>query len=101
MNKLKIQNYNNLLNYQHFLKNNSLKKEKYKSKNILFESQILYKNQDLNIIEFKDSENIEIPTTVLDFKDTCTIQDSYENHLLFNYNLYQLNLNLNHGRARV
>lgn len=96
MNKLKIQNYNNLLNYQHFLKNNSLKREKYKLKNILFENQILYKNQDLNIIELKNSENIQIPLTVLDFKNTYTIQNLYENQLLFNYNLnYSILYNFN------
>ena len=96
MNKLKIQNYNNLLNYQHFLKNNSLKKEKYKLKNILFENQILYKNQDLNIIEFKNSENIQIPFTVLDLKDIFTIQNIHENQLLFNYNLnYSVLYNFN------
>ncbi len=87
MNKLKTQNFNNLLNYQHFLKNNSLKKKRFKLKNILFENQILYKNQDLNIIELKSSENIQIPSTVLDFKKTYTIQTLYENQLLFNYNL--------------
>jgi hypothetical protein len=96
MNKLKTQNFNNLLNYQHFLKNNSLKKKRFKLKNILFENQILYKNQDLNIIELKNSENIEIPTTVLDFKTTSTIQTLYENKILFNYNLnYNILYNFN------
>jgi hypothetical protein len=96
MNKLKTQNFNNLLNYQHFLKNNSLKKKKFKLKNILFENQILYKNQDLNIIELKNSENIQIPLTVLDIKNTYTIQTSYENQLLFNYNLnYNILYNFN------
>lgn len=96
MNKLKTQNFNNLLNYQHFLKNNSLKKKRFKLKNILFENQILYKNQDLNIIELKNSENIQIPSTVLDFKKTYTIQTLYENQLLFNYNLnYNILYNFN------
>lgn len=96
MNKLKTQNFNNLLNYQHFLKNNSLKKKRYKLKNILFENQILYKNQDLNIIELKNSENIQIPLTVLDFKNTYTIQSLYENQILFNYNLnYNILYNFN------
>ncbi len=96
MNKLKIQNYNNLLNYQHFLKNNSLKKEKYKLKNILFENQILYKNQDLNIIELRNSENIQIPFTVLDLKDIFTIKNVHKNQLLFNYNLnYSILYNFN------
>lgn len=96
MNKLKTQNFNNLLNYQHFLKNNSLKKKRFKLKNILFENQILYKNQDLNIIEFKNSENIQIPLTIVDFKNTYTIQTLYENQLLFNYNLnYNILYNFN------
>jgi len=34
MQKLKKQKINNLLNYQHFLKNNYLKKNKFKLKNI-------------------------------------------------------------------
>jgi len=96
MNKLKIQNFNNLLNYQHFLKNNSLKKKRFKLKNILFENQILYKNQDLNIIELKSSENIQIPITVLDIKDINTIEAKHENQLLFNYNLnYNILYNFN------
>lgn len=96
MNKLKIQNYNNLLNYQHFLKNNSLKKEKYKLKNILFENQILYKNKDLNIIELRNSKNIQIPFTVLDLKNIFTIQNVYKNQLSFNYNLnYSILYNFN------
>lgn len=96
MNKLKTQNFNNLLNYQHFLKNNSFKKKKFKLKNILFENQILYKNHDLNIIELKNSKNIQIPSTVLDFKKTYTIQNSYESQLLFNYNLnYNILYNFN------
>lgn len=98
MNKLKTQNFNNLLNYQHFLKNNSLKKKRYKLKNIIFENQVLYKNQDLNlnIIELKNSENIQIPLTVLDFKNTYTIKSSHENQLLFNYNLnYNILYNFN------
>lgn len=96
MNKLKIQKFNNSLNYQHFLKNNSLKKRKFKLKNILFENQILYKNQDLNIIELKNSENIQIPLTVLDFKPIYTIKTLYENQILFNYNLnYNILYNFN------
>jgi hypothetical protein len=87
MNKLKTQNFNNLLNYQHFLKNNSLKKKRFKLKDIIFENPILYKNQDLNIIELENSENTEVPLTVLDFNEICTIESSYENQLLFNYNL--------------
>ena len=96
MNKLKIQKFNNLLNYQHFLKNNSLKKKRFKLKNILFENQVLYKNKDLKIIELENSENIEIPITVLDFNNINTIQASYKNQLLFNYNLnYHILYNFN------
>ena len=97
MDKLKkIQKFNNLLNYQNFLKNNSLKKKNFKLKNILFENQILYKNEDLKIIELKNSENIEIPITVLDFNQINTIQASYRNQLLFNYNLnYNILYNFN------
>lgn len=87
MNKLKIQNFNNLLNYQHYLKNNSLKKRKYKLKNIIFENPVLYKNPDFNIIELNNFENIQIPITVLDIKNTYTIEQSHENHFLFNYDL--------------
>jgi hypothetical protein len=96
MNKLKTQNFNNLLNYQHFLKNNSLKKKRFKLKNIIFENQLLYKNQDLNIIEFKNSENMQIPITVVDFNKISTIETSHENQLLFNYNLnYNILYNFN------
>jgi hypothetical protein len=89
MNKLKTQNSNYLLNYQHFFKNNSLKRKKYKLKNIIFENQILYKNYNLNlnIIELKNSENIQIPSTVIDLKDIYTIKSVHNNRLLFNYNL--------------
>lgn len=100
MNKLKTQKFNNLLNYQHFLKNNSLKKKRYKLKNILFENQILYKNQglDLKIIELENSENISIPSTVLDFNNFSTIQNLYENKILFNYNL---NYNILHNFNKI
>jgi len=96
MNKLKKQKINHVLNYEHFLKNNSLKKKKLKLKNILFENPILYKNQDLNIIELNNYENIEIPFTVLDFKNINTIEKTYNNQLLFNYNLnYNILYNFN------
>lgn len=96
MNKLKILKFNNLLNYQHFLKNNSLKKKRFKLKNILFENQVLYKNEDLKIIELESSENVEIPITVLDFNKINTIQASYQNQLLFNYTLnYNILYNFN------
>lgn len=96
MNKLKKEKINNLLNYQHFLKNNFLKKKKLKLKNILFENQILYKNKDLNIIELNNSENIYIPITVTDLKNINTIDILYENQQLFNYNLnYNILYNYN------
>jgi hypothetical protein len=87
MQKLKKQKFNNLLNYQHFLKNNDLKKNKFKLKKILFENQILYKNIDSNIIELNNYENIYLPSTVLNLNNIYTIQIQYENQLLFNYNL--------------
>lgn len=96
MNKLKKEKFNSLLNYQHFLKNNSLKKNKFKLKNILFENQILYKNQDSNIIEFNNYENIHIPLTVLDLKNIHTIKTIYDDKVLFNYNLnYNILYNFN------
>ena len=87
MQKLKKQKINNLLNYQHFLKNNDLKKNKFKLKKILFENQILYKNIDSNIIELNNYENIYLPSTILNLNNIYTIQTQYENQLLFNYNL--------------
>ena len=87
MQKLKKQKFNNLLNYQHFLKNNDLKKNKFKLKKNLFENQILYKNMDSNIIELNNYENVYIPSTVLNLNNIYTIQIQYENQLLFNYNL--------------
>lgn len=87
MNKLKKQKNINLLNYEHFLKNNSLKKKKIKLNHMIFENPILFKHQDLNIIEFNDYKNIAIPLTVLDFNSINTIETSYKNQLLFSYNL--------------
>lgn len=87
MQKLKKQKINHLLNYQHFLKNNDLKKNKFKLKENLFENQILYKNIDSNIIELNNYENVYIPSTVLNLNNIYTIQTQYENQLLFNYNL--------------
>ena len=87
MQKLKKQKFNNLLNYQHFLKNNDLKKNKFKLKQNLFENQILYKNIDSNIIELNNYENIYLPSTVINLNNIYTIQTQYENQLLFNYNL--------------
>jgi len=87
MQKLKKQKINNLLNYQHFLKNNYLKKNKFKLKNILFENQILYKNLDSNIIEFNNYENIYLPFTLIKINEISTIEIQYENQILFNYDL--------------
>jgi hypothetical protein len=96
MNKLKKKKIYNLLNYQHFLKNNSLNERKFKLKNILFENQILYKNQNSSIIEFNNYENIYIPSTVLDLKNIFTIKSVYNNKPLFNYNLdYNILYNYN------
>jgi hypothetical protein len=96
MNKLKKQKINHVLNYEHFLKDNSLKRKKLKLKKILFENPILYKNQDLNIIELNNYENIEIPLTVLELKEINTIEKTYNNQLLFNYNLnYNILYNFN------
>jgi len=67
MQKLKKQKINNLLNYQQFLKNNYLKKKKFKLKNILFENNILYNNLNLEsyVIEFNNYENIYLPFTLI------------------------------------
>lgn len=94
MNKLKKQNKINLLSYQHFLKNNSLKKQKFKFKNILFDNPIIYKNNNFNIIELNNSQNISIPTTIIDFNRINTIKTLYENQLLFNYDLTNLESNI-------
>nr|UQT68347.1 ymf99 [Nothophytophthora sp.] len=87
MQKLKKKKINNLLNYQHFLKNNCLKKKKFKLKNILFENQILYQNLDSNIIEFNNYENIYLPFTLIKINEISTIEMQYENQILFNYDL--------------
>nr|YP_010117888.1 ymf99 [Phytophthora castaneae]QPN53860.1 ymf99 [Phytophthora castaneae] len=96
--KLKKQKINNLLNYQPFLKNNYLKKKKFKLKNILFENQILYNNLNLEsyVIEFNNYENIYLPFTLIKIDEISTIDMKYENVILFNYNLtynilYQFN----------
>jgi hypothetical protein len=98
MQKLKKIKINNLLNYQQFLKNNSLKKKKFKLKNILFENQILYKNLNLEsyVIEFNNYENIYLPFTLIKIDKISTIKMKYENVFLFNYDLtynilYQFN----------
>nr|QTV76678.1 ymf99 [Phytophthora cocois] len=96
--KLKKQKINNLLNYQPFLKNNYLKKKKFKLKNILFENQILYNNLKLEsyVIEFNNYENIYLPFTLIKIDEISTIDIKYENVILFNYDLtynilYQFN----------
>nr|YP_010117966.1 ymf99 [Phytophthora heveae]QPN53938.1 ymf99 [Phytophthora heveae] len=98
MKKLKKQKINNLLNYQPFLKNNYLKKKKFKLKNILFENQILYNNLNLEsyVIEFNNYENIYLPFTLIKIDEISTIDMKYENVILFNYDLtynilYQFN----------
>jgi hypothetical protein len=98
MQKLKKNKINNLLNYQQFLKNNSLKKKKFKLKNILFENQILYNNLNLEsyVIEFNNYENIYLPFTLIKIDKISTIKMKYENVFLFNYDLtynilYQFN----------
>ena len=98
MKKLKQQKLTNLINYQHFLKNNYLKKKIYKLKNILFENPILYNNLNLEsyIIEFNTYENISLPFTLIKINKISTIDLKYENIILFNHNLtynilYQFN----------
>nr|YP_001165417.1 orf217 [Phytophthora sojae]ABG54077.1 orf217 [Phytophthora sojae] len=98
MQKLKKQKINNLLNYQQFLKNNYLKKKKFQLKNILFENQILYNNNNLEsyVIEFNNYENIYLPFTLIKIDEISTIAMKYENVILFNYDLnynilYQFN----------
>nr|DAD55031.1 TPA_asm: ymf99 [Phytophthora agathidicida]DAD55226.1 TPA_asm: ymf99 [Phytophthora agathidicida]DAD55265.1 TPA_asm: ymf99 [Phytophthora agathidicida] len=96
--KLKKQKINNLVNYQPFLKNNYLKKKKFKLKNILFENQILYNNLNLEsyVIEFNNYKNIYLPFTLIKIDKISTIAIKYENIILFNYDLtynilYQFN----------
>nr|UXG56173.1 hypothetical protein [Phytophthora pluvialis]DAZ88967.1 TPA_asm: Ymf99 [Phytophthora pluvialis] len=89
MKKTKKQKINNLLNYQQFLKNNYLKKQKIKLKKILFENQILYNNLNLEsyVIEFNNYENIYLPFTLIKIDKISTIAIKYENIILFNYDL--------------
>ena len=98
MKKLKQQKITNLVNYQPFLKNNYLKKNQFKLKNILFENKILYNNVNLEsyVIEFNNYENIYLPFTLIKIDEISTISLKYENVLLFNYDLtynilYQFN----------
>ena len=89
MKKLKKQKINNLVNYQQFLKNNTLKKNQFKLKNIFFENIILYTNLNLEsyVIEFNNYENIYLPFTLIKIGKISTIALKYENVLLFNYDL--------------
>ena len=89
MQKLKKQKITKLLNYQPFLKNNNLKKQKIKLKNILFENSILYNNLMLEfyVIEFNNYENIYLPFTLTKINKISTINQKYENVILFNYDL--------------
>ena len=98
MKKLKKQKINNLVNYQQFLKNNTLKKNQFKLKNIFFENIILYNNLNLEsyVIEFNNYKNIYLPFTLIKIGKISTIALKYENVLLFNYDLtyniiYQFN----------
>src|SRR3972149_2493930 len=96
MQKLKKKQFNKLLNYQQFLKNNYLKTNKFNLKKILFENKILYKSSDSNVLELNNYENIYLPFTLLNLKDTYTIKNQYENQFLFNYNLnYDIIYNFN------
>ncbi len=87
MKKLKEKNTINLINYQHFLKNNNLKKTQFKLKNILFENQILLKKNNLFLIELNDKENILVPIKNNQNNQSIiyTIKKKYENYLLLNY----------------
>lgn len=89
MQKIKEKKINNLLNYKQFLKNNYLKKKKFKLKNILFHNPILYKNLNLEsyAIEYNNYENIYLPFTLVKMDEISTIAQKYENVLLFNYDL--------------
>nr|YP_009164904.1 hypothetical protein [Pseudoperonospora cubensis]AKZ29842.1 hypothetical protein [Pseudoperonospora cubensis] len=96
--QIKKQKNKKIISYQQFLKNNYLKTNKYKLKNILFENQILYKNLNLesHVIEFNNYENIYLPFTLIKLDEISTISLKYENILLFNYDLtynilYQFN----------
>ena len=98
MKKIKKNKIINLVNYKQFLKNNSLKKNQFKLKNILFENKILYNNLKLEsyVIEFNNYENIYLPFTLFKISEISTIALKYENILLFNYDLtynilYQFN----------
>lgn len=100
MQKLKKQKFNNLLNYKPFLKNNYLKKTKFKLKHILFNNPILYKNlnSESYVIEFNNYENIYLPFTLVKIDDISTIEMKYEDVILFNYDL---NYNIIHQFNKI
>lgn len=89
MKRLKKKKITNLVNYQQFLKNNSLKENPFKLKNILFENKILYNNVNLEtyVIEFNNYKNIYLPFTLIKIAEISTISLKYKNILLFNYDL--------------
>ena len=90
MQKIKQKKINNLLNYQHFLKNNSLKQKKIQLKQNLFENFIISKNQDFFSIDLNKKENYFLPKDKFNIKKKSiiyTIQTKYENHFLLNSNL--------------
>jgi hypothetical protein len=84
MYKIKKKKKNTLVQYQDFLKNNDLKKKKFKLKNILFENEILLKKKGMNIIELK-KKNIFIPISLPLKRIIYTIQTQYQEHFLLNY----------------
>ena len=87
MNKLKKKKKNNIINYQSFLKINNLKKKKIKLKNILFENQILLKNNEFNLIEINNQKTNFLYNYNNYMNLIFTIKNKYKNHLLYNYNL--------------
>ena len=98
MQKLKKKKINKLINYQHFLKNNYLKKNQIQLKNTFFENKILFNNLILesSVIEFNNFYNIYLPFTLIKISEISTIALNYKNILLFNYDLtynilYQFN----------
>lgn len=82
--KLQKKKISNLLSYQQFLKN-----KKYELNNILYENPILYNNYNLesHVIEFNNYSNIYLPFTLIKIHEISTIEQKYENTILFNYDL--------------
>ena len=98
MNKLKKIKNNYLIDYPYFLQQTNFKNKHFKLKNILFENNILFSNNEFKLIELNSYQNIFV-INLLNSKinqSIYTIQKKYESHLLLNYNLnYNL---LNHFR---